>query len=128
MSSDTPRDIREMAVDKANLYREETFTDLKVATLRVLTPVNADGSPDASREPIYTGETQIMTQAGPVPVQTQIAAASLDEAMEKFPEAINNAVEKLLEEARRIQQQEASRIVVPSGIPPQGPGGKIRLG
>ena len=33
--------------------------------------------------------------------------------MEKFPEAVKQAVERLIEEAREIQRQEASRIVVP---------------
>jgi hypothetical protein len=31
-------------VDLANLHREEIFTDLKVATLRRLSPVKADGA------------------------------------------------------------------------------------
>ena len=60
----------------------------------------------------------------------------LDEAIAQFPEAINQAVERLIEEARELQRQEASRIVVPGQGPmggpmgpggPGGPGGKIQL-
>ena len=47
----------------------------------------------------------------------------LDEAIEKFPEAVNAAVERMVEQAREMQRQEASRIVVPG----QGLGPKISL-
>ncbi len=127
MSSDTPRDIKEIQVDASNLYREETYTDLKIATLRLLIPVKPDGSADPGREPVFTGETQLMTQAGPVPVHTQIDARTLEEAMEKFPGAVNAAIERLMEEARRIQQREASRIIVPNPGAAPGRGGKITL-
>ena len=51
------------------------------------------------------------------------------EAFEKFPEAINVAVERMIEEAKEMQRQEASRIVVPGqgSMGPGGPGGKITL-
>jgi hypothetical protein len=114
LSTDTPNPIGDLAVDQDNLYREETFTDLKVATLQRLTPIKPDGSPDTSRETLYVGQTQLLSQAGPVPVHCPIEAASLAEAMEKFPAAIKRAVERLVEEAREIQRQEASRIVVPN--------------
>ena len=118
------KSISEISVDKDNLYREETFTDLKVATIRRLLPIRPDGSDDPSREPLFVGVTQLMSQAGPVPVSCPIEAATLEEAMQRFPEAVNEAVERLIEEAREIQRQEASRIVVPSGMPP-GPGGPL---
>ena len=38
--------FNEVKVDKSNLYKEESFTDLKVATIRRLSPVKHDGSPD----------------------------------------------------------------------------------
>ncbi len=114
MSSEAPKPIGEIAVDAANLYREETFTDLRVATLQRFTPVKPDGSRDESREVLYIGQTQLLSQAGPVPVSCPIEAKSLEEAMQKFPEAIKQAVERLIDEAREIQRQEASSIVVPS--------------
>ncbi len=45
----------EIKVDRSNLYREESFTDLKVATIRRLSPIKEDGSPDSERPPLFTG-------------------------------------------------------------------------
>lgn len=123
MSADGPKTIAEIEVDKTNLYREELYTDLKIASIRVLTPVQVDGAIDTSRPVLYSGETQLMSQMGPVPVHAPIDAANLEEAIAKFPEAVNQAVERLMEEAREIQRREASRIVVPGQPPP----GKLTL-
>ena len=120
--------VAEMAADTENLYREESFTDLKVAQIRRLTPVKPDGSDDDSRPQVFIGETQLMSQRGPLPIHTPIEANDLAEAFEKFPEAINAAVERMIEEAKEIQRQEASRIVVPGQGGTGGmPGGKITL-
>jgi len=127
LSADEPQTVTEIEVDTANLYREEIFTDLRVASIRKLIPIKPDGSPDQSREAIFTGQTTLMSAAGPVPVQCQIEASSLEEASARFPEAIKQAVEQLVEEAREIQRREASRIVVPGEVPivggVKGPGG-----
>jgi len=117
--SDQPT-VGEIQVDKNNLYREETFSDLKVASVRRLTPVKEDGSEDPERDTIFIGETTLMSQRGPLPVQAPIEAANLAEAFDKFPEAVNAAVDQLVEQAREIQRQEASRIVVPGQQPPGG--------
>jgi predicted RNase H-like HicB family nuclease len=61
---------------------------------------------------------------GPLPVNCAIEATSLEEAMQKFPEAIAEAIERMVEEAKEMQRQEASRIIVPGAIPG---GGKIKL-
>jgi hypothetical protein len=103
----------EISVDPKNLYIEEVFTDLKVATIRRLSPVKVDGTPDETRPAIFQGQTQLMSQAGALPVSCVIEAANLEEALDKFPEEIGHAVERLLEEAREYQRQEASRIIVP---------------
>jgi len=44
MSSTT--DGRQATMDPTQVYREETFTDRKVGTIRRLTPVAADGTED----------------------------------------------------------------------------------
>src|SRR5579864_3948715 len=54
----------ELKMDPANLFREEIFTDRKIGTIRVMTPVKSDSSADASRKVIYVGETQLMTPVG----------------------------------------------------------------
>ncbi len=124
MSEAEASPVDEIQVDSNNLYREDIFTDLKVATIRRLSPVLKDGSDDASRPVIYVGQTTLLSQAGPVPVQCPIEAASLEAAMDAFPDAVNQAIERMIEEAREMQRQEASRIVVPG----REPGGKITLG
>ena len=118
MSSPTSTPLEEITVDRDNLYVEDVITDLRIATIRRLTPVKADGSPDASRPTLYQGQTQLMSQMGPLPVSCSIEAESLQEAMDKFPEAISLAVERMVDEAREIQRQEASRIIVPGVSPP----------
>lgn len=116
--------LDQIQVDTDNLYREESFTDLKVASIRKLVPIKVDGSDDDSRPAIFTGSAHIMSQMGPVPVNTQIEAASLEEALQKFPDAIKDAIDRMIEEAKEIQRQESSRIVVPKTAPPgmAGPG------
>jgi hypothetical protein len=131
MSEDPRTPISEIQVDKANLYREELVTDLKVASIRRMVPIHVDGSTDETRPVLYSGETQLMSQAGLVPVHCPIEADSLEEALDNFPEAVNLAVERMVEEAREMQRREASRIVVPGspggGMPLPGMGGKIDL-
>ena len=82
-------------------------------TIRRLTPVTTDGTRDMGRPQLFTGQAQLMSPAGPLPIQCNIDATSLDEAIGKFPAAINEAVERLVKEAEEIRRQEASRIVVP---------------
>jgi hypothetical protein len=111
--SEARRVVGELNVDANNLYREESYTDLKVASLKRLVPVTTSGEPDPAREQRWIAQTQLMSQVGPVPVSCLIEAKTLQEAIAKFPEAVSRAVEEMIEEAREIQRSEASRIVVP---------------
>ena len=130
MSSEDVQQLADLKVDTANLYREEIFTDLRVATLRRLVPVRPDGSDDSGRPVLFSAQTTLMTQAGPVPVSAPIDATTIEEAARKFPEAIQVAVEKLVDEARELQRRELSRIVVPGTMPPGAgpPRGKFEIG
>lgn len=112
----------ELGVDVKNLYREETFTDLRAASVRCLLPVREDGSEDMTRPVIYIGDTTLMTQVGPLPVQFQIEADSLQDAFAKFPAGVKSAIARLNERAKEMAREEASRIVVPSAMPPGGAG------
>jgi hypothetical protein len=132
MASDDLRNALDLDVDLDNLYREETFTDLGAATVRKLTPVKADGTPDGARPVLYMGETSLMTQVGPVPVQFSLEVQNLEDAFRQFPEGVRAAVARLSERAREAMRAEASRIVVPATVPPgltppggPRPGGKI---
>lgn len=103
----------DFTVDTSNLYKEEGFTDLKVASIRRLSPVDADGNADTSRAAIYVGSTQLMTPQGPLPIQGALPANNFKEALEVFPAAMRKATEQIIEEAKKMQEQESSRIIVP---------------
>jgi len=105
--------LSEVRLDEDNLYREEVFTDLRVGSIKQMTPVGADGSRDLSRPMMFVGETQLMSQMGPLPVQAKIEAADLKGAIELFPAAIQTAVEAMIEEVKELQRKEMSKIVVP---------------
>ena len=113
MSDELKQLLDQMKVDRANLDREEMVTDLRVATIRRLIPIKEDGSTDTSRREVYLGSTQIMSPQGPLPIQAEIPAASLAEAMDKFPAAMESAVQDLVRQAEEHRRQESSRIVVP---------------
>ena len=74
-------------MNAAELYREEVYTDGRVGTIRVLTPVRADGSADPSRTLVYSGQAQLLTAMGALPLTFEIEAGSLAEAVDKFAEA-----------------------------------------
>lgn len=110
----------DFTVDKSNLYREESFTDLKVASIRRLVPVNLDGTEDTSRTPIFVGHTQLMSQEGPLPIQARLSATSMEEALKEFPPAMERALAEMVEKIKQVQaqqqqqqQRDESRIIVP---------------
>ncbi len=103
----------DFSVDRQNLYREESFTDLKVATIRRLTPVKADGSVDKTRKTIFIGETNILTPNGPLPLQAVIQAKQLQQAIKNFPDAMQAAVDKLAEEVKKMKEKQNSSIIAP---------------
>src|SRR4051794_4424581 len=122
--------LPEIKLDATQLYREEIFTDRKAGTLRRLTPVMGDGSDDTSRTVLYSGQTQLLTPAGVLPLAFELEATSLEDACAKFPEAVKVAIEQAIEEAREMRREQASRIVVPEaggGMGGAPGGGRIKL-
>ena len=111
--ADEQQNMEEFKIDRSNLYIEESFTDLKIGTVKRLTPVKTDGSEDKSRKPVFVGHTSIMTPNGPLPIQNVIAAKELPQAIKKFPEAMQEAMERLIEEVKQYQEQEQSQIQQP---------------
>ncbi len=106
--------ITSITIDANNLYKEESFSDLTYVSIRRLTPVKIDGSVDASRETLYTGMAQLMSPNGPVPVHCMIEEAkSLEEAVAKLPDAIEKTVQAMIAEAREMERQESSKLIVP---------------
>lgn len=128
---------RELSMDADDLWREEIYTDRKIGTLRVLTPVRSDGQPDAARKTNYVGEAQIMTNVGALPISFEIEAASLTEAVAGYAAAAREAFERTMRELQEMRRQSASSLVLPGqgggafgagGLPPGlGGGGKIQM-
>jgi hypothetical protein len=124
--------LPDIQIDGAGLYREDIFTDRKAGTIRRLVPVGADGHADSTRAVLFSGQTQLLTPTGVLPLGFEIEASSLEDAISKFPAAVKEALEQAIEEAREYRRESASRIVVPDvagGIPGGGipGGGKIKL-
>ena len=130
--------LPEPTMDAADLYREEIYTDRKMGTIRVLTPVKADGTPDITRPTSYVGEAQMYTTMGTLPLSFEIDATNLSEAVAGYPPAAKEAVERMVREIEEYRRQAASSIVLPGGspggMPPGalggmggGAGGKIRM-
>ena len=121
-------EVQDVQMDAANLYREESYTDLKAGTMRKLVPVKADGSDDPSREPIFTAATQVMTPGGVLPLSGEVEGAkTLADAVAGFAPAIKQAIADLREEMAAMQRERASQIVVPGrNAPPPPPDLLIR--
>ncbi|MFW6052430.1 MAG: cytoplasmic protein [Desulfosalsimonas sp.] len=96
----------DFTVNKNNLYREESVTDLKVASIRKMVPIKPDGSEDPDRSPVFFGSTQLMTPEGPLPIQSELSASTLDEAMNEFPSAMRKALDQTIERLKQMQQQQ----------------------
>ena len=112
MTDEQPNNL-EFTIDRSNLYLEESFTDLKSGTIKRLIPVRPDGSQDNSRKTVFVGHTSILTPNGPLPIQNVITAKELQQAIKKFPEAMQAAMERLMEEVKKYQEQEKSQIQKP---------------
>jgi hypothetical protein len=122
------------AMDPDDLYQEEVFTDRRVGSIRRLTPVRSDGSADGTRSVIYSGQAQLLTAMGAIPIGFEIEAGSLEEAVRKFEPAAREAIDHTMQELQQLRREAASSIIVPeAGAGPFGGpggipgGGKIQL-
>jgi hypothetical protein len=127
----TPSGTRtaEAKMDATSLYREEIYTDRAAATLRVLVPVTRSGAPDSARATLYLGEAQILTNMGPLPINFEIDADNLADAVAKYGDAAKAGVDAAMRELQEMRRQASSSIVIPQGgVPGLGSGGgKIQL-
>ena len=119
----------EPKMDSDDLYREDVYSDRKVGTIRVMTPVKRDGSPDPARAAVFVGQAQIMTPAGVLPLSFEIEARNLSEACAGFADGAKVAFEETMKELQEMRRQQASSIVIPEagaaaalgqGAPPRG--------
>jgi hypothetical protein len=109
-----------------------------VGTIQRLTPVTAEGTPDATRPVVYVGQTQILTAAGALPLTFEIPATTLKDASDKFGEVAKVALNEMMERLEEMRRDAASSIIVPEagagaqlggagGLGGLAGGGKIRM-
>ncbi|MCP1673087.1 hypothetical protein J2T57_000179 [Natronocella acetinitrilica] len=128
----------DLSLDLGSLVSEETFSDSRAGSIRRLTPIKPDGSVDDSRSVEYTGHTQVMTEAGPLPVNFTLEVESLEQAVEQFPAQAEKALEEMIRRIEEMRREQASSIVTPGqggfgggmgggGPQPGGPSGGFKL-
>lgn len=120
--TDSEEKGRKAKFNQQNLHQEEIFSDLTVGSIRRLSPVKQNGEPDKTRPILFIGEARIYTQQGPMPIQFPIDAKNLQQAMDKFSETMDKFVAHLVEQAKELQRQEESRLIVPGGSAAGGSG------
>jgi hypothetical protein len=111
-------------MDGNHLYLEESFSDRRVGNLQRLTPVMSDGSPDSSRPVLYLGQTQVLTPGGALPLNFEIEAASLTEAIAQFGVHAQEALNDTLRRLEEMRREQASSPIVPGGGGMPGPRGR----
>jgi hypothetical protein len=116
-------------MDPADLWREDVFTDRKIGTIRRLTPVKTDGSVDPARKVLFVGEASLDTPAGTLPLNFEIPAANLEQAVADYGVAVQKAFEEAMEALKAMQRRASSSLVLPPGAGPNlgGGPGKIKL-
>jgi hypothetical protein len=108
-----PREIAEIQMNSADLYREDVITDRRVGTIRRLVPVTPDGIDDKSRGVRFEGQTTLLTPAGALPLTFEIEAHTLSEALDKFPGAAQLALAATLQELEDLRRERTSPLIVP---------------
>ena len=121
----TDAESAQLKMDPESLYREDVYTDRRMGTIRVLSPVTRDGAPDPSRPVLYLGEAQLVTSVGALPIAFEIEARSLGEAAEKFAAAAEVGVERTMRQLQEMRREAASSIVIPDRVPPGMGGGGL---
>ena len=120
MNEQTP----DIAMDTNNLYKEEIVTDRHVGSIHIMSPIKTDGSADASREILFVGQAQMITPMGAIPLNFEIKGKTLSDAIEHFPDAANEALERTAQEIQELRREQASSIVMPGDL---SGGNKIQL-
>ncbi|MGD8978383.1 MAG: hypothetical protein PVG91_12315 [Gammaproteobacteria bacterium] len=126
----------EIRMNGDDLYLEEVYTDRRVGTIQRLTPVTSSGEADPSRPIRFLGQAQLLTPGGALPLNFEIAADSLEKAIEGFGAAAETALEDTMKRIEEMRREAASSLIVPGsgggvpggGVPGGGmPGGGIQM-
>jgi hypothetical protein len=109
MPSSAQQNEIDFTMNSKNLYRDESYTDIKVGALRRLVPVNSDGSEDDSRSPMFMAQTQVMSPAGPIVLNAPLKATTIEDAVDEFPAVMQAELERMKAEAEKRQAQEGGQ-------------------
>lgn len=88
--------------DKTNLWRIEIVSDTMTGDIRVLTPITVGNVRDTARPTRYLSNVNVMFQGRVVPVNFEIEAGNLEEAIDRFKEQGDRAGAEMIE---RLQSQ-----------------------
>ena len=75
--------------------------------------MTVDGADDPARPVLFSGQTQLLTPAGVLPLGFEIEARRSRRRWRNSPTGVKVALEQAIEEAREMRREAASRIVVP---------------
>lgn len=113
MADSPERTAHEPTFNAADLYREDTYTDRRIGTIRVLTPVLPTGDRDPAREVEFSGQISVMTPMGALPVGFELPGPTLAEATAAFTAAAKAGIERTMEEIAQMRREAASSLVIP---------------
>ena len=99
-------------MDSNNLFKETVYTDRKSGSIKMLEKINIETNTIANDEKLFIGETQIMTPMGALPINFEIPAKTINDAVGEF-EIPQIAINKAVEEIKEMKRKAASSIVVP---------------
>ncbi len=123
--------VNEPQFDANDVYREDVYTDRRVGTLRVMTPVTAEGAPDSARATLYVGQISVSTPMGTLPISFEVdGATSLSSAIAGFGGAAQKAMDDTMRELQQMRREAASQLVIPEAGGGLGGGagtGRIRM-
>ena len=100
-------------MDSNSLFKETVYTDRKSGSIKMLEKINVQTNTVASDEKLFIGETQIMTPMGALPINFEIPAKTINEAVGEFGNSAKIAINKAVEEIKEMKRKAASSIVVP---------------
>jgi hypothetical protein len=123
--------VTEPQFDANDVYREDVYTDRRVGTLRVMTPVTAQGAPDTARSTLYVGQISVSTPMGTLPISFEVdGATTLAEAIAGFGASAQKAMDDTMRELQQMRREAASQLVIPEaggGLGGGGGAGRIRM-
>ncbi|HTE42261.1 MAG TPA: hypothetical protein VK629_15670, partial [Steroidobacteraceae bacterium] len=97
---------RDASMDVNSLYLEEVITDRKMGMIRRMTPLTAEGTPDSSRQVLYVGQAEIMTNMGPMPINFEIEAETFAQAVAGFGPAAAVGIERTVQQIQEMRRQQ----------------------